>query len=151
MYHKYMPTSANKEHDSNDIYGDMTLEQWAQRCHKKLASESGWYYQPLKRGQFGWDNMIVSVGHCLSNLDWDCPDVEQAAKLIHDGWCLNYKYWRDNKPYLCNSEFKKPKKGLGDSRRNMCADTPYHDLPNDEKDKDLVIAKIIINLVTDVY
>lgn len=25
--------------------------------------------------------------------------IDNIAKLIHDGWAIHYKYWKDNKPW----------------------------------------------------
>ncbi len=70
---------------------------------------------------------------------------ERVAELVHNGWVTNYVYWRDRKPgkplYIA------PAKPLGDIRRNLCASTAFKNLPNDEQEKDLVIARFILKCV----
>lgn len=69
--------------------------------------------------------------------------LEMLANEIHNGWCVNYKYWRDNNPENDGIHIK-PFNKLGDERRNMCASTKYIDLPEDEKNKDIMIAEYLI-------
>ena len=66
------------------------------------------------------------------------------ADLIHQALAINYIYWRDNKPWLRKGEgYTKANKPLNDERRNMCAVSKYEELPEDEKEKDLIIARWI--------
>lgn len=145
--------TANGQYDDNDEYVGLKLSEWAQRCHKHLSQHSGWYYSPLQQGQFGYDNMLVSVGHCLENMDFETGGFTAGdlAPLVHDGWCLNFRYWCDNKPWTTGAGgvFKKPKKTLNDKRRDECLRTEYTDLPDDEKDKDLIVAEEIISILNE--
>ena len=156
--------SANYDYNYSDKFYYLTLDEWCQEAHKILAKASKWYYQPLKPGGFGYDNMIVSLGHMFDeynkineeNFDKlnqgeviEDITVEQLARLIHEGWTKNYLYWRDQKPWLKGhpGNYKRPSKALGDERRNKCAETDYSDLSQDEKDKDMIIAKYILQKV----
>ena len=138
-------------------YCGKTLDKWAQEAHKHNCKVNGWKFCPLKKGAYGYDNLCMSFGYVFEHYDIDELDelddldkrdelnVDQVASLIHDGWVANYLYWRDNKPYDCNDyNYRKPYKPINDKRRNKCADTPYDDLPNNEKKKDLVFAKFIL-------
>jgi hypothetical protein len=136
--------TANNMYDVNTLYHGITLDTWAQRCHKELSQASGWFYQPLAHGQFGYDNMIVSIGYCLDHMT---IDETEMADLIHQGWCKNFQYWRDNQPWLNSTKFKKPKKTLNDQRRDECLKLAYSELPADEQDKDQIIARSIIKII----
>lgn len=61
-------------------------------------------------GQFGYDNMIVSIGYCLEHMNVDTIQLDEVADLVHQGGCLNFQYWRDHKPWTADSRFSKPKK-----------------------------------------
>jgi len=76
--------------------------------------------------------------HLIENRD-------RMARLIHNGWAENYVYWRDNKPWLGNKLYNRPKQTLGDERRNNCVITKYADLNQEEKDKDYIFVNFIIN------
>lgn len=124
------------------------LKVWVQESHRELSKASGWFYRALVPGQFGFDNMAMSVGLTLEKLEsGSLTEIteEVLADLIHQGWSINYLYWRNNKPWnTTNSPYKKPSKTLNDKRRNECASTNYVDLPDDEKEKDLILARYLI-------
>jgi len=131
------------------IYRSRQLRQWIEDVHRANCLANGWRVTPLKVGAFGYDNLALSLHHLFNLLEKD-PEAseEQRAAAIHDGWAQNYVYWRDNKPWLNSARgtYHKPASALGDTRRNMCASTSYDELPQDEKDKDLIIDKIVNEL-----
>ncbi len=131
--------TANGKYNYNEQFGDKTLTEWADICHKELSRVSKWKYIPLKAGSFGFDNMIISIGYLFENFEKN--ELEHLAELIHKGWTINYIYWRDNKP---KAPYLSPAKPLGDKRRNDCAIIPYKNLPEDEKEKDRVIARTLM-------
>ncbi len=84
----------------------------------------------------------MSLCFALNNIDSKSTEIE-IADFIHQGWVINYNYWRDHKPWEKEVCRNKPAKPLNDERRNLCAETKFSDLPNDEKEKDLLLAKWI--------
>ena len=139
---------ATGEFSYDDVFHGKSLAEWANLAHKELSIKSGWKYFPLQPGQFGFDNMVVSIGYAFSKTNSKMTTAQsKMADLIHDGWISNYTYWRDEKPWLTNSLYKKPAKALGDDRRNECATTAYSDLPNEEKEKDDIIADFLIKII----
>lgn len=117
-----------------------SLADLAAKCHKALSLASNWKYVPLKPGAFGYDNMIHSIGMAFANHKVGMS-VDEIADLVHQGWINNYTFWRDNLPFKKNPLYQKPGSPLGDERRNKCAMTPYAELPEDEKEKDRIIAR----------
>lgn len=123
-----------------------------QKVHRSNCEHYGWTYTTLQPGAFGYDNLVHSI-HALKiwkidNIDQDWNDkLSQLAEIVHNAWIMNYTYWRDQKPYETHPElYRKPYKPIGDVRRDACANTKYGDLPADEQEKDLVLAKIIMGL-----
>lgn len=112
-----------------------------QLVHQKNCELNNWNFKPLSPGSYGYDNLVYCLAACqgLSNL-------EEMASLIHDAWTVNYIYWRDNSPWEKNSFYRKPFSPLNDERRNMCASLAFSLLPEDEKKKDEILAKIILEL-----
>ena len=146
-------TSANGKYTYDKKYFGKTLDVWINTAHKFNCESNKWKYMPLKKGAFGYDNLCVSLvkvfKYIKAKQDKDEDyifDVDSLANRIHRGWIENYLYWRDNTPWK-NKEFTyyKPAKAINDTRRNECADTDYNDLPQDEKDKDIIFANFIIN------
>lgn len=135
--------TANGEYNYLDVFHGKTLHEWVELAHKSLSIASNWKYFPLKRGSFGYDNMCCSIGELLKYMDKHTDlTLDSMANAVHVGWIKNYVYWRDNSPFL-QKEYIKPSKPLGDKRRDECANLSYVDLPEDEKDKDRIIAKAI--------
>ena len=150
-----MATNTAYEGISYDLpIKDKTIGECAQLIHKYNCEQSGWKYTPLKLGAYGFDNLVVCLHYVISNSlaleknkRLSDEDLEEISDLIHEGWIRNYLYWTHNKPFEHNSNYIKPYALLGDDVRNMCAKTLYKDLPEDQKQKDRVIAKIIIDML----
>jgi hypothetical protein len=114
-------------------------------CHRASSNALNWTYSPLVPGQFGYDNMAISIGHVLSNYK-QAMNLDEVASLVHDGWSINYRYWRDFNPFETNSFYKKPYNPLGDERRDNCANTKFPDLNVEEQQKDRIIAQALLSL-----
>lgn len=139
--------TADRSFSYDQKFGKMKLQDISQEAHKRLSQASKWFYRPLVPGQFGYDNMIMSVGVALTEHPKDQePTEESIASLIHDGWCRNYLYWRDHKPWLLQKYYKAPAKPLGDKRRDACAFTSFEELDQEEQEKDLIIARYLLEL-----
>ncbi len=137
--------TANKLYNYDDKYNEITLDDFVQYVHKRNCEENKWKHTALKKGAFGYDNLCVTIGTVFNNKITKDSAHEDVAKWVHDGWIENYTYWRDNTPWdNKNMTYYKPYNPFGDERREMCAKTEYKDLPDDEKEKDLLIAKFIM-------
>ena len=127
-----------------------TLDELIQVAHRKLSDASGWEYRPLAPGQFGYDNMAMSVGRVTASPD--PAELARFAELVHDGWVANYTYWRDSAPWTAAEtdpsapKYFKPYNPLGDARRNALAVTSLSDLPVDERQKDELIAQTLLDI-----
>jgi hypothetical protein len=137
-------TTANQKYQFKTEYFNKPLSKWIEICHRHMSLKSGWGFQPLLPGTFGYDNQAMSIGHLFDNYNSKLT-VEGTAALIHEGWVINYLFWRDNSPWLRDKRYKKPSKPLNDKRRNHCAATEYSELPKDEQDKDVMLAECILS------
>lgn len=121
------------------------LRDAATGAYRALAAASGWSALPPRPGQFGFDNLISSVGHALGS--WpEGGDVDRVAALVHDGWVRNYRYWRDVQPWALGLGYRAPAAPLGDLRRETCALAAFADLPPDEQEKDRIVARHVLEL-----
>lgn len=140
-------TTANGLYTYSMILGGKSLHQWVEVTHQAFTKEYGWKNTLLKPGSFGYDNLVCSVAHCydkiLEQIVIGNVETKHAAEWVHDGWVMNYTYWRDNKPWE-NQAYSKPSSPLGDVRRDELANTAYLDLPLDEQRKDLIVAECIL-------
>jgi hypothetical protein len=143
-------TSANGMFQYNVMIGDMTLDVWVQETHRMMCKEYKWALNPLKPGCFGYDNLAVSIGYCyhkfLDAIERRNVSIEEASDWIHQGWIENYVYWRDQQPWKAKTQaYLKPAKPLGDERRDQCAASTYANLPEEEKQKDRLIATYFLS------
>lgn len=142
MFRKMSPTQTANSHYDYD-----PLHPYIIHAHQTLSDKSGWLYQPLQPGTFGYDNLAMSIGYMLEYYQANKP-IDFYANLIHVGWAINYVYWRDYQPYLTHPDlYIKPFNPLGDERRNTYAKTSFQDLPKDEQQKDIIVAESIIDLL----
>lgn len=139
--------TANGKYLYSQYFYDKPLDSYIQYCHKVLSEKSGWNYMPLKEGSFGYDNLAMSIGYMLDNFKPN-QSKEVYALFIHEGWCMNYIYWRDCLPGEHNpNAYISPYTPLGDERRNKCAITNYNSLPQEEQQKDLILAEAVIDYI----
>lgn len=136
--------TANGKYTYSKIYYDKTLHEWITEIHKFLSALYLWKYYPLKPGAFGYDNLAHSISWVFLKYNGS-ESLEIIADYVHRGWAINYLYWRDNKPWVTNTEYIKPGNVLGDERRNKCAETRFKYLCDEEKKKDLDISSYLIN------
>ena len=157
--------TANGEYPYDDITFGLSMHDWVQKLHEHNCKANGWKFAPLKRGAFGYDNLAMSVGATFIDDrsmvfidDRFCTPVKcgracieekesDVARAVHEGWARNYIYWRDKTPWNdTNYVYIKPYQELGDDRRNLCAVQKYAELPEEERVKDDIIARCIIDI-----
>jgi hypothetical protein len=148
--------SANGMFLYEDLYCYISLDEWAKMCHRNLSKKMGWAYYSLKKGAYGYDNFIVSIGHMfeqynkyndenIDNFKARPANVNMMAKWIHEGWVINYLYWCNNKPWLEDhgGNYRAPAKLVDFEKRDAFAKSKFFDKENVEKEKELIIARFI--------
>ncbi len=138
---------ANRTADQKILY--QPYQEIVNKVHQQNCQHYGWNYSPLKPGSFGYDNLIYSIDAVKKLIFENKSEIklDSVAAAIHDGWVVNYLYWRDSSPFLTDQKYKKPYSPLGDERRNKCASQTYSELDPTEKEKDQVLAEIILKLL----
>jgi len=122
------------------------LNTLIEKLHKYNSKQNKWKYYELKVGSFGYDNLAISIVYTLNKIktqeNLEKKSINKIADYVHRAWSKNYIYWRDNEPWIEGSYVKSAKK-LNDNNRNKLSETDYKDLPQNEKDKDIIIATFI--------
>ena len=155
--------TANGLFKYDEIIKGKKLSDWVQELNKYNSIKNGWRVSHLNEGCFGFDNLATCFGivmklinkEDLSSLSLTLPlplpltlplTLTNIAEKIHDAWIINYIYWRDNIKTI-PSNYTKPAKPLNDERRNNCAKLKFSDLPDDEKEKDLILAQFFLDIM----
>ena len=136
--------TANGKYNYTDVYNGKTLGEWVNLNHRENCRVNGWASTQLRAGAFGFDNIACSLVYFFEQYK-TLQDDTSLASAVHNGWIENYLYWRDNKPWLGAGKnvYFKAAKPIGDKQRDMCATTPFADLPQEEKDKDMVFVSFM--------
>lgn len=141
--------TANGMYSYDTLFNGHKLSDLVQLLHQFNCVQNGWKFIPLRHGAFGFDNLAICIAYTISKIN-KSTTIEEIADLVHKAWIINYVFWRDNKPWIKQkSTYFKANKPLSDERRNLCASQKYSELPKEEQEKDLIIAKWIYTFYSD--
>lgn len=143
--------TANKQYQYDDIIRGKSLHDWATKVNSRLCTLKNWPVSPLRKGSFGYDTTIMSVGNAFRETDtMEIIRKSDLAQKIHQGWVANYVYWRDNRPYEKeNGLYIKPSTPLGDVHRDLCVLQSYSEISVEVREKAELIAGILLNLLAE--
>ncbi len=95
------------------------------------ALDEAYGYGTAKPGEYGWECNVASARRVLKLMEKGVTDIEKLADESHEGWAEATRQWKDH--------------GEKREKRMKLADTPYSDLPEDEKEKDRVAARALLD------
>ena len=114
------------DHRFNTVH----LSDWVQIVDTYMCKQNiNWKTVLLHPGTLNYDGMCMSIGRLFQNLTFD---VEVGANIVYEAWIENYIFYMKNKPST-----RREKKTMHQSK--------YTDLSEDEKEKNLIITRFIIN------
>jgi hypothetical protein len=141
-----------------------SLEELATISDKAL--DDAYHYGRSSPGNtFGWQANLKSAEFAKKAVDSGKTDIEQIADAIHKGWNVTAKafvqnpdQFDDRKNEILKRQKKEPNKSPEEiaqevdaliekkrAQRETLMNIEYADLPDDEKEKDRVVAKAILN------
>jgi len=120
---------------------NLSIEELAKISSKAL--DDAYHYGIAEPGNnFGWLSNIQSVTAAKNLIDKGETDIEKISYAIHDGW---------NKTALAdyNGQLKldTPTPQDKKEKRKKLTEQSYDQLPEDEKEKDRVIARAILKAI----
>lgn len=122
--------------DVSALVGGRPLYEWVDVLHRHNCEQRAWDYSPLARGAFGFEILAASV-LALDAAPRNASELELAAR-VHQAWARVYLYWRDKAPA---APYRLPHTALGDHARNEMAQSAFHELPAEEREKDIIVVR----------
>ena len=117
----------------------LTVEQIADISDKAL--DDAYHYGRSAQGQnFCWLANIESAKAAKKLIDSGETDIEKISYAIHDGWNITAMADYNNQLQLDTPTPQEKK----EKRKNLASKT-YTELPEDEKEKDRVVARVVLN------
>ena len=120
--------------ESKGLFIEKDLDYYAMISDKALDKE--YHYGRSKPGTFGYEANKGSAKFALEKLEKGETNIDVISDAIHQGWASVARTYDD--PVYAT----KPEKKVN---RLKLADTSYFDLPEEEKEKDRVVARALLD------
>ena len=115
------------------IFNENDLDHYAQVSDEAL--DNAYHYGRSKPGTFGYEANKGSAKFALNLMKNGETDIEKISDAIHKGWASVATTYDD--PIYATKPEKK-------ENRMKLANTSYSDLSEDEKEKDRVVARSLL-------
>jgi hypothetical protein len=126
----------------NVVESAQSVEQLAHISDKAL--DDAYHYGRSQPGaSFGWLATIESAKAAKRLIDAGETDIEKISDAIHDGWNITAMADYNNQLQL-DSPTPDEKK----AKRAKLAQQSYSQLPEEEKEKDRVVARALLKAIT---
>jgi hypothetical protein len=126
----------------NVVESAQSVEQLAQISDKAL-DDAYHYGRSTPGANFGWLANIESAKAAKRLIDMGETDIEAISDAIHDGW--NITAMADYKGQL---QLDSPTPDEKKAKRAKLAQQSYAQLPEEEKEKDRVVARALLKAIT---
>jgi hypothetical protein len=126
----------------NVVESAQSVEQLAQISDKAL-DDAYQYGRSTPGANFGWLANIESAKAAKRLIDAGETDIEAISDAIHDGW--NITAMADYKGEL---QLDSPTPDEKKAKRAKLAQQSYSQLPEEEKEKDRVVARALLKAIT---
>ena len=128
--------------------GALSVEELADISQNELNAK--YKYGPGKPGNsFGRQANLKSAAYAKKIIDKGVTDIEEISDAIHEGWNVTAQAFVEN-PYQFNDTKELQAAGNLEKKleqRKKLMMTKYADLPDDEKEKDRVVARVLLEAI----
>jgi hypothetical protein len=128
---------------------NLSIEQLAMISDKAL-DDAYKYGRSTPSNTFGWQANLKSAEFAKKVIDAGETDIEKISDAIHKGWNVTANAFVNNPDQFDDTE-KLRQSGKLDSKlqqRAALMKKGYFDLPDDEKEKDRVVARALLQALT---
>lgn len=127
----------------------MSVDQLAQISDKAL--DDAYHYGRSSAGNtFGWQANLKSAEFAKKMIDAGVTDIEEISDAIHKGWNVTARAFVSNADQFDDTDKLRAAGKLEAKlqQRAKLMSINYADLPEDEKEKDRVVARALLQAVT---
>ena len=136
----------------NNLYEDsapLSIEQLATVSDEAL--DNAYHYGRSSPGNtFGWQANLKSAEYAKKVIDSGVTDIERISDAIHKGWNVTAQAFVQNPNQFEDTEKLKASGKLEAKleQRAKLMNINYGQLPEDEKEKDRVVARALLQVLT---
>ena len=138
----------NKQDESINEAQQLSVQQLAQISDAALDSAYG-YGRSSPGNTFGWQANLKSAAFAKQMIDRGVTDIEAISDAIHKGWNVTAQAFVKNSDQFDDSKTMAPEKLQAKiAQRQKLMTQQYAQLPEDEKEKDRVVARAMLQAIT---
>ena len=126
----------------------LSVQQLAQISDAALDAAYG-YGRSSPGNTFGWQANLKSAAFAKQMIDRGVTDIEAISDAIHKGWNVTAQAFVKNPDQFDDSKTMAPEKLQAKiAQRQKLMTQQYAQLPEDEKEKDRVVARAMLQAIT---
>jgi len=128
-----------------NMESNLNIQQLATISDKAL-DDAYKYGRSTPGNTFGWQANLKSAEFAKKIIDSGVVDIEKIGEAIHDGWNVTAKVFVQNPDQFDDTEKLRVAGKLEAklAQREKLMNTGYMQLPDDEKEKDRVVARALL-------
>ena len=128
-----------------NMESNLNIQQLATISDKAL-DDAYKYGRSTPGNTFGWQANLKSAEFAKKIIDSGVVDIEKIGEAIHDGWNVTAKAFVQNPDQFDDTEKLRLAGKLEAklAQREKLMNTGYMQLPDDEKEKDRVVARALL-------
>jgi hypothetical protein len=128
-----------------NMESNLNIQQLATISDKAL-DDAYKYGRSTPGNTFGWQANLKSAEFAKKIIDSGVVDIEKIGEAIHDGWNVTAKAFVQNPDQFDDTEKLRVAGKLEAklAQREKLMNTGYMQLPDDEKEKDRVVARALL-------
>jgi len=133
----------------NNPSSTLSIEQLA--AISDAALDRAYHYgRSSPGGSFGWQANLTSATYAKNMIDSGVSDIERIAEAIHDGWNVTAQKFVQNPEQFSDTHYLREcgKLDAKLQQREKLSKINYAHLPEEEKEKDRVVARALLQATT---
>ena len=148
IFQRHLKLLHNKLNLNENKYKDVSIEELAKVSDEALDKAYG-YGRSSPGNTFGWQSNLKSAEYAKKAIMSGITDIEKISDMIHKGWNVTAKAFVKNPEQFSDTEKLKASGKLEAklAQREKLMNIEYSQLPEEEKEKDRVVARALLDAI----